>query len=301
MAIVVTSVGVVIALLGLRDLFHTLFHPARSGDIGDWISRHIWRLFHRRMPRRLTFAGPIAFVSIMLFWAASVVLGFALVFLLRLPQSFTFAQGLDPGSYQSLLGALDISLGALITFSTGTYSKNLIIQWVMGSESVIGFALLTAAVSWLLSIYPVFEHRKTLAHEATLLHFAEVKDIRRLTEVSDSDLLQILDGLALQLITCRNELVQFPITYYFHENETETALAGILPYMADVAEQSIQRGGGAGLAAAVLGGAIDDYLKLVARSFLREPFTNRRDILEAFAADHRREVVRSPKAALRVA
>jgi hypothetical protein len=301
MTIVFTIVGIGVVFVGLQDLFHTLFQPAKSGDIGDWIARSIWRLFKRSVPRRLSLAGPVAFVSIIVFWAASVIIGFALIFLPRLPQAFSFAQGLDPGSYHSLLGALDVSIGALITFSTGTYSKNLVIQWLMGTESVIGFALLTAAVSWLLSIYPVFEHRKSLAHEATLLRFSELKGIRRLADVSDSDLQQILVGLASQIITCRNELSQFPITYYFHENERETALSGILPYMSAIAEQSIQRSGGAGLAATILGGAIDDYLKLVARSFLKRPFTSRQDILVAFAADHRREVVRSPKPVPRAA
>jgi hypothetical protein len=301
MAIVLTILGIVVVFVGLQDLFHTLFQPARSGDIGDWIAQRIWRLFQRNAPQGLSLAGPLAFVSIIAFWAASVIVGFALIFLPHLPQAFTFTPGLDPGKYHSLLGALDVSIGAVITFSTGTYSKNLVIQGLMGIESVIGFALLTAAVSWLLSIYPVFEHRKSLAHEATLLHFAEAKGVRRLTDVSDSDLQPILEGFAAQLLTCRNELSQFPITYYFHEDETETALAGILPYMSDIAEQNIQRSGGAGLAATVLGGAIDDYLKLVARSFLRQPFTNRRDILVAFATDHRREVVRSPKPVSRAA
>ena len=54
------------------------------------------------------------------------------------------------------------------------------------------------------------------------------------------DLQVILLGFASQLITCRNEMAQFPITYYFHEDETETALAGILPYLAEIAEEEDQ-------------------------------------------------------------
>lgn len=290
-----TIVGILVMLIGLQDVFNTLFHPAKRGDIGDWIARRIWRLFQRVMPGALSFVGPVAFVSIVLFWAASVIVGFALIFLPRLPAEFAFAPGLEPGRYRSLIGALDISIGSLITLSTGTYPKNLIIQFLMGAESVIGFALLTAAVSWLLSIYPVFEHRKSLAHEATLLHFAEANSVRRLDDIDDSDLQQILTGLASQLITCRNELSQFPITYYFHEDETATALAGIVPYLADIAAQNLRRKGAAGLAATILGGAVDDYLKLIAGSSLRRPFRDRKDILREFAADHRREIVHSPQ------
>jgi hypothetical protein len=130
-----------------------------------------------------------------------VIVGFALIFLPRLPAAFTFAQGLDRGSYRSIMGALDVSIGSLIMLSTATYSNSLVIQWLMGIESVLGFELLTAAVSWLLSMYPVLEHRKSLAHEVMLLHFAEVSGVRRLDDIDDSDLQQILEGFAAQLIS----------------------------------------------------------------------------------------------------
>jgi hypothetical protein len=290
-----TIIGVLLIAPGVQDLFHTLFHPAKSGNVCDWIARQVWRVFRRGLPGGLSFAGPVAFVTVVLYWAFSIVVGFALIYLPRLPHGFTFASGLNPAGYGSFLGALSISLGSLITLSTGAYATTLPIQLLMGTESVFGFGLLTASVSWILSIYPVFEHRKSLAHETTLLHFAEVAGIERLQNLSDSDLQEILLGLASQLITGRHELSQFPITYYFHENENKSALAGILPYVADIAEQNVNRNGAAGLSATVLGGAVDDYLKLVAQTFLRRKFTKREDILRAFADDHMRKVVRSPE------
>jgi hypothetical protein len=295
MTVFLTIIGVLLIVAGVQDLFHTLFHPAKSGNVCDWIARQIWRVFRRALPGVLSFAGPVAFVIIVLYWAASITIGFALIYLPRLPQDFTFASGLNPAAYGSFFGALSVSLGSLITLSTGAYASRLPIQLLMGMESVFGFGLLTASVSWILSIYPVFEHRKSLAHEASLLHFAELKGIKRLQNISDSDLQQILFGLASQLITSRNELSQFPITYYFHEEETKTALAGILPYMADIAEQNVNRNGAAGIAATTLGGAVDDYLKLIAQAFLRCKFTKRDDILRAFADEHMRKVVRSPE------
>lgn len=51
-----------------------------------------------------------------------------------------------------------------------------------------------------------------------------------------------------------NELSQFSITCYFHEDEIETALAGVLPYLADIAAQNVNRAGAAGLSATMLGG-----------------------------------------------
>lgn len=246
------------------------------------------------MPRALNFAGPIAFLTVVGYWTVSMIVGFALVYLPHISQGFTFSPGLGYDEYANFLGSLDASIGSLITLSTGIYSKQPWMQLIMGTESIIGYGLLTASVSWILSIYPVLEHRKSLAHEASLLHFSEINGIRRLRDVAESDLQSILLGLAGQLATSRNELIQFPITYYFHEHERETSLAAVLPYLADIAAQNVRREGSGALAATVLGGAIDDYLKFVARTFLKRGFNNRYEILNALAADHLREMIRSP-------
>jgi hypothetical protein len=294
MTIALTIIGTVLVLVTLQDVFHTLFQPAH-GDISDGISRTVWRSFRRFLPSSISLAGPISFVTIVLFWAFAIILGFALIYLPHLPNQFTFAPGLNARNYGSLWGALTLSLGSLITLSSGVYSTTLWIQILMGIESVFGFGLLTASVSWILSIYPVLEHKRSLAHQATLLHFSEAKGIRRLDDLSDTDLQPLLLGFASQLTTHRNELTQFPITYYFYEEDKQTALAGILPYLMDIAERYMSRGGGAGLAAATLAGAIEDYLKVIAASFLRCEFTDRYRILRAFAEDQMREIVHAPE------
>jgi hypothetical protein len=294
LAVILTLIGSVVIIAALQDLFHTIFHPSASGGISDWIELQVWRAFRRATYTDLNFAGPLAFLLVVTYWAISILIGFALIYWPRLPASFVFASGIDPGHYASFAGALNISLASLITTSTGVNSSSLWIQFLMGVEAVFGFAILTASISWILSIYPVLEHRRSLAHQATLLRFAEERGIKRLEDVNDSDLQQILLGLASQLLTHRNELTQFPITYFFHEKDDATALAGILSYLADVAEMSLRREGAARAAAAVLGVAIDDYLKVIATTFLKRRFTDRRDALRAFARDHNRQIVRAP-------
>jgi hypothetical protein len=300
MTIFFTIVGTLLVFAGLQDLFHTLFHPAARGDISDWMALRIWRIF-RRVPQALDFAGPTAFVTIVLFWALSIVVGFALLYYPHLPQAFAFSEGLNPGNYASAWGALNISLSSLITVSSGAHAKEQWIGLLMGIEAVFGFALLTASISWILSIYPVLEHRRSLAQQATLLHFSEATGIRSLDEISDSDLERVLLGFAAQLISHRNELTQFPITYFFYERDKETALAGILPYLSDISEQSAARGGAAAIAATTLGGAIDALLKVIARSFLTREFTTMQEILAAYAEDQRRAPVRSPRTPQRAA
>lgn len=294
-------VGGLLVAFAIRDMFHTLFHPAKQGTISDWIAASIWRGLRYLRPASLTFAGPGAFLSIVGYWTGSIILGFALIYLPAMPKTFAFAAGLDPNRFLGLLGALQLSTSSLITLSDGLYAGRTWLGLVMGFESIVGFALLTASVSWILSIYPVLEHRKSLAHEASLLHFSEFNGIRCLREVSDSDVNQILLGLASQLSTTRHELIQFPITYYFHENESKSSLAATLPYLADIAEENKNRRGGAALSAAVLGGAVDDYLEWVAQSFLNLEFTSREKILRALAEDHLRQPLRAPESVSRAA
>jgi hypothetical protein len=97
-----------LVIAALQDLFHTLLHPAKKGDVGDWIARKIWHCFRATMPRFLSFAGPTAFLAVVLYWAVSIVLGFALIYLPRLPYSFTFASGLTADTYGCVLGALNL-------------------------------------------------------------------------------------------------------------------------------------------------------------------------------------------------
>lgn len=39
MAVFLTILGIVVVFIGLQDVFHTLFHPARHGNVSDWIAR----------------------------------------------------------------------------------------------------------------------------------------------------------------------------------------------------------------------------------------------------------------------
>lgn len=294
-------VGAVLIFLGVRDMFTTLFHPAKQGTISDWIAASIWRIVRAVRPQSLSIAGPAAFVTIGGCWSASIILGFALIYLTEMPQGFKFDSGLDPQTWMGFWPAVQLSMSSLITLSSGAYPNQTWLGLAMDVESILGFALLTASVSWILSIYPVLEHRKSLAHEASLLHYSEFSGIRRLRDVSDSDVSQILLGLASQLTTSRNELIQFPITYYFHENEDKTSLAGVLPYLADLAEQNKNRQGAAALAATVLGGAVDDYLQWVAQTFLRRKFSVRAQILSALAEEHLRRPLRGAEVGSRAA
>ena len=289
--------GAAIALIALKDLFHTLFHPASSGHVSDWISLRLWRTFRKAFRNHLETAGPAIFVAIIGYWGFSVILGFALIYRPFMPAGFAWMDGLSAASFDSFFAAINLSLGSLITVSVGAVPKDTWLQLMTGMEAVFGFAILTASISWILSIYPVLEHRRSLAHQVTLLHLGEATGDRPLESLEDSELQTILLGLAAQLTQHRNELTQFPITYFFVENEKKTGLGSVITYMIELAERFKGREGAVRYAAVTLDGAVKDFLEVVQQDFLRRKFSSKEEAANALAADHLRQPVHSPRSA----
>ena len=92
----------------------------------------------------------------------------------------------------------------------------------------------------------------------------------------------------------RNDLAQFPITYYFHEDDPQSAFASALPLAMDIANRANRRESGEPLriAGIVLQGAIHDLLALLGAWFLDMPNeTDDQKLMQSFAEDHfRREL-----------
>ena len=296
MAPALTIIGLAMVLLAVQDVFLTLFHPAGRGAMSDYVARIVWRAFRRvsrRHPRAITFAGPVAFVGIIATWAALVVFGCSLVYFPYIGSAFAVAPGMDPYSHRHYIDAFNVSLGALISLGADFNSNASWLRLLMGIEAVIGFGLLTADVSWLLSIYPVLEQRRSVAQMATLLHHAQLETGNDPTLLPAGEAQTVLNSLTVGLLTLRNQIAQFPITYYFHMGEKQTALAGILGYMADLAERAASPGRppAVRLAGTTLGGAVDDFLVDLARTYLRMPCDDKQAVMRAYAEDQMRELV----------
>lgn len=264
--------------------------------MSDRIAAAVWRVFRRaggRWPAIMTFAGPVALVAIIGAWAGLVVFGCSLVYLPHLRSAFVLAPGMDASTHRNYIDAFNISLGALITVGADFNATNSWIRLLMGCEAVIGFGLLTASVSWLLSIYPVLETRRTVAHQATLLHRAQLETGVDPVALPAGEAQAVLNVLTVELTSLRNEMAQFPITYYFHMGEAITALSGIMGYIAQLAGRasSPQRPPAVQLAGTALGGAVDSYLEFIANSFLHISPEDKKAILRAYAHEQMRELV----------
>jgi hypothetical protein len=291
--------GILCIGTALHDVFHTLFHPAGRGTTSDYIAGAVWKVFRvlgKRHYHAITLAGPAAIISIMAAWVVLVVVGFALIYAPYIQSHYVFAAGM-PEHPRSFMDAINVALGALITLGGDINPTTRTLRFLEGIEAVFGFGILTANVSWLLSLYPVLERRRTVAHEITLLHNAEMETGISVLDLPTSEGEPVLWGFAGAIAELRNDMLQFPISYYFHSGEPQTGLSGAITYLFQIAEAASRPGMPASfrVAGISLAGAIDDYLCAIAGTFLHIPQQDKREIMRRYAQDQLRQTITRPE------
>ncbi|BBL80349.1 hypothetical protein RxyAA322_22030 [Rubrobacter xylanophilus] len=229
MTILLTLAGAALILAALRDIFHELFHPSGSGSLSRALMRSLWHLARRvasRFPSLLHIAGPAIMVSIIASWAALLMVGWALVIWPHLPGGVLLATGLKPSGNNGFLDALYVSLTTLTTLGYGDITpRSGLLRVLIPLEALVGFGLLTASISWVLSIYPVLSRRRSLTQKLLFLSRTEAE-----SGLSANRDPQLLATLTTEVIEVQQDLIQFPVTYYFHGEEHD-ALAVAMPYL----------------------------------------------------------------------
>jgi hypothetical protein len=287
-------IGCMLIAVSILDQFQTLFYPAGHGTLSSWIGKIVWRLIRpigRWKKNALTFAGPISMLLIIVVWANLLLFGWALLFYPELG-SFTMMQGIDPQQHHTFADAVNISLGSLITLAGDMMPTKRFLRFAMGVEGVVGFGLLTASVSWLLSVYPILESARSFAQQVMSMYSAREKAKINLLDLPESEALTIFLELATQLATVRNQMAQFPVTYYFNVGERKTGLSVVMPFVAYLADKAeVDQRPGVRLAGCVLGHAVKAFAEFIGGTFLDLPNADRNSILIALAKDHMREPV----------
>lgn len=230
MSVLSTIVGATLVAAILRDIFHTLWHPGGFGGISWRIFRGVWRLSRRPWLRRRgpELAGPIALVCVVLVWTGSVIAGFALIYLPLLGSQFATGRPGGPDTdlgtamYVSAVGLSTLGLGDIVPTSG-------LMRLVVPIEGLVGFVLLTAAISWVLQLYPALTRRRSLARSLTALHATGFEE--RLVGTPDDCDIVLLDDLRAQLAAAEVDLTQYSESYYFREKDPGLSLAATLPYV----------------------------------------------------------------------
>jgi voltage-gated potassium channel Kch len=289
----ITLFGIALIAVALRDIFQELFRPSGGGVLSLWLMRLVWkgfRLAATRRPALLELAGPAMLLAVIGTWSSLVAVGFALVYWPRLPASFLFSTGLEPSANAGIIDALYLSAVTLGTLGYGDIAPAS--EWLRllaPIEAMIGFGILTAAISWVLSIYPVLSRRRSLVCEVALLRKVEQDVGTAVEHLGSGEVARIFEALTSRVTALEGDLVQFPVTYYFHNTEERNSLPAALPYLLRLAEKA----GGEGsapevrLRAVMLRGAIEDFSnRLASKAFLGLEAASTEKVLWAYADDH---------------
>jgi hypothetical protein len=284
---VIGVVGSLLVAVVIRDVFHTLFHPVGHGSIAPLVMKSVWWLL-RLFPanRRIaSLTGPLGIALVVLTWGATAIFGWAMLYLAQMPDGFAYSSELNPGQRNDVFDSLYLSLVTIGTLGFGDIvPTSPFPRLIVPLEALFGFMLLTAAVSWVLQIYPALHRRRVLA-----LQLSSLREARRANpDVGiDSIPVDILAGLAEAIVEARNDFTQYGATYYFRDLEADASLAVSLEYATQLAteatasEQSQTR-----LAGSLISAAVNSLAGLLDEEFLQLG-GDTDAVIKAYAEDHR--------------
>ena len=284
---VITVLGVGLVVVVVRDVFHTLFHPIGHGSIAPQVMKLVWRLL-RLFPsdRRIaSLTGPLGITAVIITWGVTAVLGWMLIYFPQMPNAVSYSSELNPAERNELIDSLYLSLVTVATLGFGDIVPTS--PWLRVAaplEALFGFMLVTAAVSWVLQIYPALHRRRVLALQLSTLRQARRSDTS-LAEV-ESIPIGVLTTVAASIVEARNDFTQYGATYYFRDLEADASLAASLEYATDLAaEATASTQSQVRLAGAMITAAVNSLAELLDQEFLHlggDTFA----VVQAYAADH---------------
>jgi hypothetical protein len=174
-------------------------------------------------------------VAVIAAWTGLAILGWALLYLPHLPGGFVYGEGVpQQGDFAE---AVYISMGSLSTVGYGEIVAGPpLLRLLAGLQSITGFALLTATVSWFLQLFPALTRRRTLAHQLNLMREAGGRDgIAGLDPTHSAALIESLAGSVAMVSV---DLSSFRESYYFREVEQRSSLAATVAYAQDLASEA---------------------------------------------------------------
>jgi hypothetical protein len=233
-----TLVGVLVILVGLRDIFHTLLRPTGQGHLSSLTLTGVWKLSKATGHRLGSVVGPAAMVAVTLMWVALQTLGWALIYVPHIPDGFYYAPGVDPADYPDVLEAIYLSSVTLTTLGYGDMVPTEPgIRAASPLQSLTGFALLTAALSWFTQVPAPLLRRRALASELNGL--ANNRWEENLDDMAPAVVTRVVDGLAADVLKVRIDFAHHSEGYYFRESNPDLSLARQLPYVAKLRDGAL--------------------------------------------------------------
>ncbi len=222
-----TVAGVALIFIGLADVFFTVLHYDGFGFLSSRLYNRLFNVFRfvtRPLPRKyrsfgLSLAAPLMVPVTIATWMLVVSFGYALVYYDSIDaKTFYFS---SPGLEPSFLEALYLSGTAISTVGFGDITpQSTLYQLITISEALIGFGVLTLAITYVLGIYGVLQQLGALA--AGLHHQAQDTDNpwSILTPHFQGGQPVALDAHLMELHRALVDLYEgvrrYPVVYYYH-------------------------------------------------------------------------------------
>jgi len=283
---VVSAAGLLVVLVALWDIFHTLWHPGGFGRIARWVFQLVWRATKYVLPRHTRqLAGPIGILGTVMSWTGLVAIGWMLVYLPHMPQGFYFGSALRPEQSSDVLAALYLSLVTVATLGFGDIvPANPVLRLLTPFQALLGFVLLTAAISWILQVYPALGRRRSVAKRLSILRSRSSTDVVARGDACVAS--RMLEAVTDGVIQAETDFLQYAESYYFLEEDEELSLAANLPHalkMAEAGARSSSRE--VRLAADMLTAAVESLALRLDRTYLKSG-SSAQAVLSSYAADH---------------
>lgn len=263
-ALLVVAGAFVVAVVGW-DIALTLLHPAARGPLGDRANRGAWRLVRAasRSRRGLSYAGPLAMAANMLLWVFGLWLGFSLV--------YAYGMDFDEALYKSGEALTTVGFGD-VSFDPEW------LRYVAIFEAAGGFGVFTAAIAYVLSVYPLVTSIRASALFASLQ-----------ADAGDTSEAPVL---TLRLIESHEHVKRFPVLYYFESGDEAESMTTLL--RSTLAICAALREAGEADRAVPLERALNRLLGDLQRDYIggrasRSEGTAPEKVIDAFAREHRHQ------------
>jgi hypothetical protein len=231
--------GVSILMLVVYDVYATILHArARSGPVAETLNRIVWRiaralafrLSRQRRHRLLNSIGPILLPLLIIVFIVLLTLGFALVYYPRMPASFNVALEAQSAPWIESLYFSGITLTTVGYGDITPHSTEMRLTAMF--ESASGLALISLAVTYLITVYAALERKRAVAisfyHQAEEgadvaafidHHFVEgaFHGLQATLRVAARDIQELLESH-----------VEHPVIHYFHPVEVYKSMPRML-------------------------------------------------------------------------
>lgn len=275
--------GTAVLLFLATDAFITVFHPGgHGGPLTRRQNGAVWWLWKKAAPsgdRRdgwLSFGGPSLAVLTPAVWALLLVIGFALIYY---PWMERFL--VSPGTLRAHWAeALYFSGFAAATLGTGDIVPDPVpLRLLSILQALAGFGLLSAGLSYIVSIYREVGRKTTLAADLAL-HYRAGQPGNHPARLAD-ERERWLEEVAGELVHLIQTHAQYPILHYFRSKDRSNSLALQLGPLVMLSLEDRTAGHGAGdrpsPGSALVAEAVERYLTAADERFVRHQSAGTRD------------------------